>query len=302
MAEHTNIAWCDSTWNPWIGCTKVSPGCDHCYASVSTPARAMKIAWGAGQQRRRTSPSNWQQPLRWNEKAEKSGRPWRVFCASLADVFDNEVPDQWRDDLFVLIRATPFLTWLLLTKRIGNVRSMMPARYLAYPFHNVWLGATVVNQAEADRDVPKLLATPAAKRFVSYEPALGPVEFDPLWLRASPSAAYQDGRVTSDMPAWTRIGAHALDWIIVGGESNQPGMRARPFDIGWARSTVEQCRDAGVACFVKQIGARPIRYECAMRERCTHPDCGPRSVTLRDRAGADPAEWPEDLRVREFPR
>lgn len=331
MGEVTGISWCDSTWNPWIGCTKVSPGCDHCYASVSTPARAMHIEWGPGHLRHRTAALNWGNPLRWNARPfyrclacgwRGSGplviahKPpnfhppveWatrcpacneptitearrRVFCGSLCDVFDNEVPPEWRADLFDLIANTPRLDWLLLTKRIGNAEDMMNRALLDdgpdWPWDNLWLGATVVNQEEANRDIPKLLATPAAKRFVSYEPALGPVDWSALF------AANDLHKID---------GGPRIDWIIVGGESDQPGMRARPFDIGWARSTIEQCRDAGVACFVKQLGARPIRYECGMRERCTHPDCGPRSVTLRDRAGANPAEWPEDLRVREFPR
>jgi protein gp37 len=147
MAETTEISWAHSTFNPWIGCTKVSPGCDNCYAATLMDDRYGRVKWGAGEarsaRRRGTSRS------RWNRKAAASGKPWRVFCASLADVFDNEVPDEWRTDLWALIAATPHLTWMLLTKRIGNVTYPMP--------HNVWLGITVVNQEEADRDIPKLL-------------------------------------------------------------------------------------------------------------------------------------------------
>ena len=207
MADQTAIEWCDSTFNGWIGCTRVSPACDHCYAAVSAPARVHGIAWGAGQPRQRTSPGNWKLPLRWNaepfwscslcgwrggEKSIAVGT-WgarcplctsydgmqparrRVFCASLADVFDNEVHTSWRWDLFRLIRATPNLDWLLLTKRIGNAAGMLneaasavdndfvgAATWACAPWPNVWLGATICNQAEADRDIPKLLATPAA--------------------------------------------------------------------------------------------------------------------------------------------
>jgi protein gp37 len=254
MAETTGIAWTDSTFNPWIGCTKVGPGCDHCYAEALDKRHRWKGAthWGAGVERMRTAPSNWAKPLAWNAKAAASGKPWRVFCASLADVFDNEVPEVWRADLWRLIRATPALTWLLLTKRIGNVEKMHPGGW--YP--NVWIGATIVNQDEADRDVPKLLAAPAAVRFVSYEPALGPVD-------------------------WTKF--PGIDWIIIGGES---GAQARRFDWEWARSTIAQCRQIGAAPFMKQTGTDYT----ALYER-----------VQKDRNGADPAEWPEDLRVREYP-
>ena len=193
MAD-TTIEWTDATFNPWIGCTKISPACDHCYASVSTPTRRFGVKWGAGEERRRTAPSNWQLPLRWNAQHDQffaeNGRRRRVFCASLADVFDNEVDPAWRADLFALIEATPNLDWLLLTKRIGNVSKMAPASWVGGPVQhgpdpanihggwpaNVWLGATICNQAEADRDIPKLLALPVAVRFLSMEPLLGRVD------------------------------------------------------------------------------------------------------------------------------
>lgn len=251
MAEVTGIAWTDSTFNPWIGCTKVSPGCDHCYAEALDKRHRWKGAthWGVGVPRMRTSESNWAKPRAWNKARAKDGKTQRVFCASLADVFDNEVPTEWRHDLFNLMWETPFLTWLVLTKRIGNAKHMLPFTKL----RNMWLGATIVNQEEADRDVPKLLETPAAVRFVSYEPALEPVD-------------------------WER---HAgVDWIIVGGESTQ-GAKARSFNYEWARSTIMQCRQIGAAPFVKQLGSNP---------------------GLKDRAGADPNEWPTDLRVQEFPK
>lgn len=257
MAEHSAIAWTDSTFNPWIGCTKVGPGCDHCYAEALDKRHRWggSTHWGPGVQRKRTGESYWKQPLLWNRKAEASGKPWRVFCASLADVFDNEVPEEWRADLFRLIERTPYLTWLILTKRIGNANGMLEAAWPTWsiaPAPHVWLGATIVNQQEADRDVPKLLATPAAKRFVSYEPALGPVD-------------------------WTRY--PGIDWIIVGGESTQ-GAKAREFDIEWAHNTITQAVDIGASPFVKQLGSLQ---------------------GLKDRAGADPEEWPIDLRVQELP-
>lgn len=250
MAELTDISWTHSTFNPWIGCTKVSPGCDHCYAEALDKRHRWggDTHWGTGKPRKRTSPAYWRQPYTWNKKAAASGQPWRVFCASLADVFDNEVPDDWRWELRDLILATPSLTWLLLTKRIGLARD----KPWLTDHPNVWIGATIVNQEEADRDVAKLLRTPAAKRFVSYEPALGPVD-------------------------WSKF--PGLDWIIVGGESMQ-GARARYFAVTWAENTIRQARSIQAAPFVKQLGS---------------------TVGMKDRAGADPAEWPEDLRVQEFP-
>lgn len=254
MASETNIEWCDSSWNPWLGCTKVSPGCDHCYAERSTPARVQGIKWGPGQPRIRTSPANWKQPIAWNNSAisfqMEHGRRRRVFCASLADVFDNEVHDNWRYDLFELIQATPDLDWLILTKRIGNVVPMLErafdtnARYSrepvvnratpwrAWPWPNVWLGISVVNQEEAERDIPKLDRTPAALRWLSMEPLLGPVDIG--WERI-----------------WGTGGGNGLDWVVAGGESG-PG--ARPMHPDWARNIRDDCKEAGVPFLFKQWG------------------------------------------------
>jgi protein gp37 len=181
--KDTKIEWCHHSFNPWIGCTKVSPACDNCYAEKSMPAKLQGVTWGAGQPRKRTSEANWKQPIKWNAEAERLGVRYRVFCASLSDVFDNAVPGQWRADLFQLIEDTPHLDWLLLTKRIGNAESMINdacsdiMRSWREPWSNVWLGATICNQKEAYRDIPKLLAVPAVKRFLSMEPLLGPVSF-----------------------------------------------------------------------------------------------------------------------------
>ena len=247
MAERTAIAWCDSTFNPWIGCTQVSPGCEGCYAERLMDHRLHRAKWGPGQPRQRTSASNWRQPLLWNREHEAfmlaHGRRRRVFCASLADVFDNEVPVQWRADLLQLIDLTPNLDWLLLTKRIGNVEPMLKDirraaggtfAYDLWPRPNIWLGITVVNQAEADRDIPKLLAVPARVRFLSIEPMLGPVDLLPLLEHRAEQH--------SD------TGVH---WVICGGESG-PG--ARPMHPDWARSLRDQCKAAGVPFLFKQWG------------------------------------------------
>lgn len=256
MSANTKIEWADHTFNPWEGCQNVGPGCDNCYAEARNArfAGGQAINWGPGAPRRRTSAKNWQLPVKWNADAAAKGIRYRVFCASLADVFDNEVPAEWRHHLWDLIESTPNLDWLVLTKRIGNARPMMSHmldRASGWmPPDNFWLGATVVNQEEADRDIPKLLATPAAKRFLSMEPLLGDVRLG-SWLQRSPSAAFEAGKVTNAMPAWTRLGSTAIDWVIAGGESG-PG--ARPMHPDWARTLRDQCQTAGVPFLFKQWG------------------------------------------------
>lgn len=265
MAENTNIEWCDATFNGWIGCTRISPACDSCYAAVSTPARAMGIKWGFGEPRHRTSESTWKQPEKWERQHQafqaEHGRRRRVFCSSLADVFDKEVPPEWRLDLLNLISRTPSLDWLLLTKRVGNVRAMLSeAQRLAWarsdfelagwlgswllgsPPRNVWLGATVVNQDEADRDVGKLLCTPARVHFLSIEPMLGPVVLPEVFMRP----LMLDGQ-----PRQFPDDAGMVNWVIVGGES---GPHARPMHPDWARRLRDQCAAAGVAFMFKQWG------------------------------------------------
>jgi protein gp37 len=267
VSENSKIEWTDHTFNPWEGCQNVSPGCDHCYAETRNArfGGGQAVNWGPGAPRRRTSPANWRKPLAWNaahdEFFAQHGRRQRVFCASLADVFDNAAPSSWRADLCDLIAATPNLDWLLLTKRIGNVRSMVPCDWKTlggWPA-NVWLGATIVNQAEADRDIPKLLVIPARVRFLSMEPLLGPVdlrnvevpkEHDQLrqpWdyqgYKFNALQEHDDDRF-HQAPA-------IIDWIIVGGES---GPSARPMHPDWARSLRDQCAAAGVPFLFKQWG------------------------------------------------
>lgn len=272
MAEKTGILWTDSTFNPWIGCAKVSPGCDHCYAEVSTPSRTMRVVWGPQEMRRRTSAGNWNLPRRWNaahaEFYAQHGRRRRVFCASLADVFDNRADESWRADLWALVRETPHLDWLILTKRIGNVAAMLPADW-GCGYGNVWLGISVVNQAEADRDIPKLLRLPAAVRWLSMEPLLGPVSLRTLDLGddmtldsltgfhavgmviAGGLAAVPNGllRQLPSLPG----AVSPVDWVVVGGES---GEHARPMDPAWAADLRDQCAALGVPFFYKQRGGR----------------------------------------------
>jgi len=255
VAENSAIEWTHHTFNPWIGCTKVGPGCDNCYAADLATVR-LGVKWGAGVDRRHTAASTWKQPRAWNRKAEASGTRYRVFCASLADVFDNEVPAEWRAELFQLIRETPHLDWLLVTKRIGNAAKMAEAAG-GWP-GNVWLGATVVNQVEADRDVVKLLSTKGPRfHFLSIEPLLGPLELYPeadstyqmLSEWYGPDGFDETGsqpRVTRQRDLFPKI-----DWVIVGGES---GPHARPMHPDWARSLRDQCAEAGVPFLFKQWG------------------------------------------------
>lgn len=259
MSTNSKIEWTDHTFNPWEGCQKVGPGCDNCYAEARNArfGGGLAINWGPGAPRRRTSPANWALPLRWNAQHDAfialHGRRQRVFCASLADVFDNAVDPLWRADLFALIRQTPNLDWLLLTKRIGNVFGMLPLDFNGERYPNVWLGATIVNQAEADRDIPKLLAVNARVRFLSMEPLLGPV-----------GLGLQCENWSDDIAMYPETGAYecckacdysgignAIDWVIVGGESG-PG--ARPMHPDWARALRDQCQAAGVPFLFKQWG------------------------------------------------
>jgi len=224
MAELSGIEWTDSTFNPWIGCTKISPACDNCYAA-DWSKRYNGPEWG-NHPRRRTK--TWGQPVKWNKQADsweaEHGRPRFVFCASLADVFDNQVPTEWRNDLWRLIKQCDRLVWLLLTKRPQNIAKMLPDDWgNGYP--NVWLGTTVENQEIYDRNLPHLLSVPATKRFLSIEPIVGPI-----WMnRTNPK----------------------IDWVIAGGES---GPSARPADPEWYRDLRDQSASEGIAFHFKQWG------------------------------------------------
>lgn len=236
MAENSKIGWTDHTQNFWTGCTKVSPGCDHCYAE-SWAKRSGIVQWGVDAPRRRTTGQTWAMPLKWNaqhaEFEREHGRRQRVFCASLSDIFDNQAPPQWRRDAFDVMVHTPHLDWLLLTKRIGNVVRMVPPRWLLgeWPAH-IWLGSTIVNREEMLRDGPHLSVLPAPVRFWSCEPLLGDLGSVPANL----------------LP----------DWIIVGGES---GARCRPASLAWFRSLRDEAFAGSVPLFVKQLGGCPDKRE-----------------------------------------
>ena len=224
MAENTAISWAHDTFNPWEGCTRISPACDHCYAAHRA-ARFGNLHLWAGQLRR-TSPANWRKPLRWNAEAPYWDGPRRVFCASLADVFDNQAPQAWRDDLWALIEATPLLTWLLLTKRPQKIVGMVPPAWLINPPDNVWYGATIENRATMMQRAVHLADVPAVNRFWSCEPLLEDL-----------------GDVRHEL-------GH-LGVVIAGGES---GPKARPSHPEWFRSLRDQCAETGTVYHFKQWG------------------------------------------------
>jgi protein gp37 len=224
------INWTDHTFNPWQGCTRVSPGCKNCYAEALDKRNLHSTGshWGPGVPRKTMSDRYWCQPLTWNRKAAAAGERQRVFCASMADVFDDEAPEGQRDRLWQLIRQTPNLDWLLLTKRPQNSQKYLPADW-RNGYHNVWLGVSVENRQHGIPRIDLLRQIPAVVRFLSVEPLL------------------------EDLGALDLRGIH---WTIIGGES---GTGARPFDTEWAESILEQCRTQDVRVWVKQLGRKPVR-------------------------------------------
>lgn len=428
--RRNGIAWTDETWNPLRGCSKVSPGCKNCYAETMAarfagPGQPYEgtIDRGRWNGQIRLVPEKLAEPLRWR-------RPRRIFVNSMSDIFHESVPFEFVAAVFGVMAACPQHVFQVLTKRPERAAEFfkwasslhaaeethiadiceefsrgagvcVDPKYglVEWPLPNVWLGVSVEDQTTADERIPHLLQCPAAVRWVSYEPALGPVDFigwgpdapagpgddtperwadfawpewvpaeerahiESFWLEAwgrGPRAWLRDhvhqhvpstgtrrlwsvdkngwaktnkrdagdvwgryihcwnniGRIITDDGRvlmatggsgaawlWRRDDGKRIDWIVIGGES---GPHARPFDVAWARSTIAQCQAAGVACFVKQMGARPRVAEAsrlaalwAAMPGGRVDDCG--GIHLRDRTGADPAEWPEDLRVREWP-
>lgn len=273
--DATTIGWCATptldglrlpgfTFNPWIGCRRHSPGCVHCYAE-SWARRAGRAVW-ANDPRERTSAQNWAKPLKWNQAAAELGVRLKVFCASLADVFeDHPLLDPWRADLWALIEATPNLDWLLLTKRPERILDCVPAHWRTRFPANVWVGTSVEDNDRLYR-LDELLQVPARVRFVSYEPALEYVNFSRYLVP----------------PVDLAIGK--LHWVIVGGES---GAGARRCELNWLRNTVRDCDRDSVACFVKQTGSRA--YYNGQR------------VRFRDSKGETSSEWPLDLQVQQWP-
>lgn len=318
VSGETGIEWTDATWNPVVGCSVVSPGCEHCYAARMDhrlrgiageewkPWTSPNAAYNV-----RLHPERLAAPLTWR-------KPRRVFVNSMSDLFHEQVPDEFIDRVFAVMALTPQHTYQVLTKRPERMRAYLTAddresqifchalamgpercalRAGFMPLLNVWLGVSCEDQRRADERIPLLLQTPAAVRFISAEPLLGAVDLvemvlderlrekhpnDPI-IRFNAFTGLMSGM---DEYIFGRVG---LDWVIVGGESG-PG--ARPCDEGWVFDIVQQCRAAGVAAFVKQLGTNS-GWSLGGVWGATH---------RKDRKGGNPSEWPEDLRLREFPR
>jgi protein gp37 len=329
MGRETGIAWTDHTANFWMGCQRVSPGCEHCYAEALVTNRMGLRVWGPpSTTARKRSVGVWKDVPKWNAAAHRDGVRRRLFVSSLADVFeDHPALPPWRAEALDLLEACSALDVQLLTKRPENIRRMVPPHWLTkWPSH-VWAGCTVEDQKRAYDRIPELLKVPAPVKFLSCEPLVEAVDLDPPLCQYC--GGHEDTRA-EDGPPWcpecdSEMGqGHWLDplndgisWVIVGGESG-PG--ARPFEVAWARSIVEQCRDRYVPCFVKQFGRHPVIADPARAglpdalwpeaewprgtsfgNRTGEPRWNGRVALLRDSHGGDWNEWPADLRVRAFP-
>ncbi|WP_256013174.1 phage Gp37/Gp68 family protein [Desertivirga xinjiangensis] len=256
--ENSKIEWTDHTFNPWWGCMKVSPGCKNCYAEV-LDNRWKGGHWGPDSSRKPMSDEYWQKPIKWNKDAEKAGKPAKVFCASMADVFENH-PDvvDFRVRLFRLIESTPYLIWQLLTKRPENIRSSVPGKWLIEKWpDNVWIGTSVENQEAAEQRIPHLIRVPAKVRFLSCEPLLGPLSLLHELLQVGATGWLLSSLKLKHMRVeYPRLGIKELpeqpfQWVIAGGES---GPKSRPVHPDWIRSIKDQCETAGVPFFFKQWG------------------------------------------------
>ena len=289
MGETTAIAWTHATFNPWWGCQRVSPGCGlgksvgGCYAEALAKRYGHDV-WGPTSPRRFFGDEHWNEPLRWNRDALADGERRRVFCASMADVFeDRRDLDDQRARLWELIEKTPGLDWLLLTKRPEHMSRFSPARWSARWPDNIWAGATMESQEYYDRRWPILARVPARVTFVSHEPAIGP-----LILKCHGCGHDTRAHMAPDQGGCP---AGFPTWVISGGES---GGGPRAYDLAWARSLRDQCHGTIIKFFLKQLGAAPV---------VAHGPVIASRLLLKDRrAGAEPSEWPSDLRdCRAFP-
>lgn len=309
MSQKTGISWTDTTWNPVTGCTRVSEGCRNCYAEGLAATRLKDSPRYKGLAVMSPSGPHWTnkinlhpelllQPLSWR-------KPRRIFVNSMSDLFHKDVPDSFIDQIVATMALTPQHTYQILTKRADRMRSYFSklptnincnryqaifdaanvqfgSRHTHWPLPNVWLGVSVESQEFAKERIWPLLQTAAAIRFVSAEPLLGPLDLEVI------------ESLCKDWCVGATIGTY-LDWVIVGGES---GPHARPFKLEWARNLRDQCRGSGVPFFAKQLGSNPLD--------CDVPGAADPKEHMRyhtdHRSGADPAEWPDDLRVQEFPR
>jgi protein gp37 len=336
VGSNTAIAWAHDTFNPWWGCVEAGTECDNCYARTFSHRLRLEL-WGKDAPRRFFGDEHWAAPERWNRQAQRAGVRRRVFCASMADVMeDRRELDAPRERLWDLIERTPWLDWLLLTKRPIGFRDLVPGHWrwtghgCGWP-PNAWAGTTCGSPAGLARVKALMVwAHPASIRFVSVEPQVASLELFPETCPACGHAEVNhapEGRTVGCQGDGTElcscrklraephhdgsglypIAWHGINWVIQGGES---GPHARAFDVAWARRMRDQCKAAGAAYFLKQLGRLAYDSDTAKptgRFR-THPQAGhrqyevtARKLRLADGAGADPSEWPEDLRVQQFP-
>ena len=320
MSKNTKIEWATHSWSPWRGCTKVSPGCAHCYAEGLS--KRFGESWGGwGKGAPRVVSKSWGDPMRWNHEAgiptatnwnqrDDLGEPARAYgprprvFPSLCDWLDEEVSPSLLAEFLAIINLTPNIDWLLLTKRPENWRRLIDAAALAStPFHqrwivewlrgspppNVWFGVSVEDQQRTEERIPLLLAIPARLRWLSVEPLLGPIDLRPHAFSGfvhSTNCENEHCALAGGPEDCAGQAIPGVDWVVVGGES---GPQSRPCDLGWVRDIVGQCKGAGVPVFVKQLGSNA---SC---------ECGELDGLNWHTKGGDPSQWPEDLRVREFP-
>lgn len=324
MSVSTKIAWTDATWNPWQGCRKVSQGCKNCYMYAEKTRYGQDPATVV-----RSKDATFYAPFKWEKQAVKAGEQRKVFTCSWSDFFIEEA-DTWRDEALAIIAMTPHLTYQILTKRpermldyftrfscntgevwknylsdvaykhfgenaecaVANAIDgcLHPGYNVGWPMRNLWIGTSIENQAAADTRIPVLLQCPATVRFLSAEPLLEAIHLDPFLglLPEDSEGAPYPGRG---------------DWVILGGES---GSGARPCQLSWIQTIVDQCRDTKTACFVKQLGTHAYDsheiYDLSFNTRLPCPACPSCRYRTNDRKGSDPAEWPPSLRVQEFPQ
>lgn len=288
MAEKTGIQWTDHTANFWWGCMKVSPGCANCYAETWSK-RYGRAIWGpAATTARWRTTGPWRDILRWDARAAADGVRRRVFAQSMSDFFEEHPQlDEWRAEACEILAGLKHLDVQLLTKRPENIRRMVPAAWWEeWPAH-IWVGTSVENQEMADRRIPPLLEVPAAVRFLSCEPLLGPIQL-PYCMEWN---SHEDW--AGNAPPHITLGISTepdsqIDWVIVGGES---GPKARPMHPDWSRSLRDQCQDAGVAFFFKQWGEYAPCTE--IPGRAFNPDCVFRFGKKRAGRLLDGREWNE---------
>lgn len=314
MSNTSNIQWTDATWSPVTGCTRVSPGCKLCYAEKLTATRlkhnpkyaGLAVINSAGEARWtgkvRLHEDELTVPLHWR-------KPRRIFVCSMSDLFHEDVPDAFIDEVFEIVARCPRHTFQVLTKRPARMseylraaHAMIPRRSMGHSmiWPNLWLGTSVEDQERADERIPHLVRCPAVVRFLSCEPLLGPVELTRVTLDEATDSRFNALTGRHD---WNGRYVGSVDWVIVGGES---GPHARPFNVDWARSIIAQCKAAGVSCFMKQIGSHPTTTDNVADWRRGWPegscvDLKGNRVLLRDKKGGSMDEWPIDLRVRELP-